>query len=48
MAFTAFLSMFPLILGLLSLLGLATHSPSARTSFIDGALTFFPPMRGPR
>jgi YihY family inner membrane protein len=42
MAFTAFLSMFPLILGLLSLLGLATHSPSARTSFIDGALTFFP------
>ncbi len=42
LAFNAFISMFPLILGMLALLGLATQSEQARQSFLSGALAFFP------
>jgi membrane protein len=42
MAFTAFVSMFPLILGLLSILGYATRSPSATQSATTAILGFFP------
>src|SRR5579884_2993349 len=43
LAFTAFISMFPLILGLLAIIGLVTHgSVSAQQHFIQGASTFFP------
>ena len=42
LAFTAFISMFPLILGMLAILGIATQSPHARSSFLNGVLTFFP------
>ena len=42
MAFTAFISMFPLILGMLAILGVATQSPDARSGFLNGVLTFFP------
>jgi len=42
LAFTAFISMFPLILGMLAILGIATQSPQARSSFLNAVLTFFP------
>src|ERR1700694_5313085 len=42
LAFTAFISMFPLILGMLAILGIATQSPHARSSFLNGVITFFP------
>jgi len=42
MAFNAFVSMFPLILGLLAILGLATRSPSATQSALNAVVTFFP------
>jgi membrane protein len=42
LAFTAFLSMFPLILGLLAILGLATSAPDARAHFLSATLTFLP------
>jgi membrane protein len=41
-AFTAFVSMFPLILGLLSVLGYATGSQSAKTAALSAILGFFP------
>jgi membrane protein len=43
LAFTAFVSMFPLILGLVSILGLLTSAPDVRSHFIAGALGVFPP-----
>ncbi|MFZ2033957.1 MAG: YihY/virulence factor BrkB family protein, partial [Candidatus Dormiibacterota bacterium] len=43
MAFTAFVSMFPLILGLLAILGYATGSPSAMESARAAIIGFFPP-----
>jgi membrane protein len=43
LAFTAFVSMFPLILGLVSILGLITSAPDVRSHFIAGALGVFPP-----
>jgi membrane protein len=42
MAFNAFVSMFPLILGLLSILGYATQSPVAKTKALNAILAFFP------
>jgi membrane protein len=42
MAFNSFVSMFPLILGLLSILGLATRAPSATQSALNAIVTFFP------
>ncbi|MFN2581299.1 MAG: YihY/virulence factor BrkB family protein [Candidatus Dormibacteria bacterium] len=42
LAFNAFMSMFPLIVGLLAILGLATQDPHARQQFVSGALTIFP------
>jgi membrane protein len=42
MAFTAFVSMFPLILGLLAILGYATQSPSATESARAAIVGFFP------
>jgi membrane protein len=42
LAFTAFVSMFPLILGLLSVLGYATRSASARAAALSAILGFFP------
>jgi membrane protein len=42
LAFNAFVSMFPLILGLLSVLGYATRSASARASALAAILGFFP------
>jgi membrane protein len=42
LAFTAFISMFPLILGMLAILGIATQSPHTRSSFLNAVLTFFP------
>ena len=42
MAFNAFVSMFPLILGLLSVLGFATQSATARASALSAILGFFP------
>jgi membrane protein len=42
LAFNAFISMFPLILGLLTVLGLTVHSPQAKQQFLSGALAFFP------
>ena len=42
MAFNAFVSMFPLILGLLSILGYATRSPEAKTKALNAILAFFP------
>ncbi len=41
-AFTAFVSMFPLILGLLGILGLATRSESTRETVLTAILAFFP------
>src|SRR5438105_122570 len=43
LAFISFVSMFPLILGLLAILGLATSDPSARAQFLNTTLAFFPP-----
>jgi membrane protein len=42
MAFTAFVSMFPLILGLLAIVGYATRSPSATQSATAAIVGFFP------
>jgi membrane protein len=42
MAFNAFVSMFPLILGLLSILGFATQGAGARTAALNAILGFFP------
>ncbi len=42
MAFTAFVSMFPLLLGLLAILGYATRSPSATQSAFAAIGGFFP------
>jgi membrane protein len=42
LAFNAFLSMFPLILGLLAVLGLATQAPSTGTRVLNAILGFFP------
>jgi membrane protein len=42
LAFTAFVSMFPLILGLLSVLGYATRSASAKAAALSAILGFFP------
>ena len=42
MAFTAFVSMFPLILGLLSLVGYATQSHGASAAALNAILGFFP------
>ena len=42
MAFTAFVSMFPLILGLLAILGYVTRSPSATQSAQAAIVGFFP------
>jgi membrane protein len=43
LAFTAFVSMFPLILGLVSILSFITSEPDVRSHFIAGALGVFPP-----
>jgi membrane protein len=42
LAFNAFLSMFPLILGLLSILGFATQSSSTSNHVRDAILSYFP------
>src|SRR6202163_2064973 len=42
LAFNAFLSMFPLILGLLAILGFATQAPSTKSSVLNAILGFFP------
>lgn len=42
LAFNAFLSMFPLILGLLAILGFATQAASTRTAVLNAILGFFP------
>jgi membrane protein len=42
LAFNAFLSMFPLILGCLAILGFATQSPSTSEHVLQSILTFFP------
>ena len=47
MAFTAFVSMFPLILGLLAILGLATRSESTKATVLTAILAFFPKKAGP-
>jgi membrane protein len=47
LAFNAFLSMFPLILGLLAILGLATQSASAQHSVLTAILAFFPRSAAP-
>jgi membrane protein len=47
LAFNAFLSMFPLILGLLAILGFATQSESAQHSVLAAILAFFPKTAGP-
>jgi membrane protein len=43
LAFNAFLSMFPLILGLLAILGFATQSSSTSANVLKAILGFFPP-----
>jgi len=42
LAFTSFVSMFPLILGLLAVLGLVTSGPHLRHGFINAVFGFFP------
>jgi len=42
LAFTAFVSMFPLILGLLGILGFATQSEGAKAKVLGAILAFFP------
>jgi membrane protein len=42
LAFNAFLSMFPLILGLLAILGFATQGPQTKASVLNAILGFFP------
>jgi membrane protein len=42
LAFNAFLSMFPLILGLLAILGFVTQSASTKASVLAAVLGFFP------
>lgn len=46
MAFTAFVSMFPLILGLLAILGYVTRSPAATRSARAAIVGFFPSDNG--
>src|SRR5207302_9282776 len=43
LAFTSFVSLFPLILGLLAILALATSDPSGRSQFLTATLVFCPP-----
>src|SRR5438445_10650427 len=43
LAFTSFVSMFPLILGLLAILGLATCDTRGRTQFLNAPLASSPP-----
>lgn len=47
LAFNAFLSMFPLILGLLAILGFATQSKSAQAGVLTAILGFFPKSAAP-
>jgi YihY family inner membrane protein len=47
LAFNAFLSMFPLILGLLAILGFATQSQGAQHSVLLAILAFFPKAAAP-
>jgi YihY family inner membrane protein len=47
LAFNAFLSMFPLILGLLAILGFATQSQGAQHSVLTAILAFFPRSASP-
>jgi len=42
LAFTAFVSMFPLMLGLLAIVGFAVSDPHARAQFETALLSFFP------
>jgi membrane protein len=42
LAFTAFVSMFPLIISLVAVIGLVTSDADVRTRFITGALALFP------
>jgi membrane protein len=42
LAFTAFVSMFPLVLGLLSIVGYATQSQGANAAALNAILGFFP------
>jgi len=42
LAFTAFVSTFPLILGLLAILGVAVSDPGVRAQFVGALLSFFP------
>jgi membrane protein len=48
MAFTAFVSMFPLILGLLAILGYATRSAGASKSALAAIVGFFPSDSQPK
>jgi membrane protein len=41
-AFNAFISMFPLIAGIVAIVGLTVNSVQAKQQFVRGALTFFP------
>jgi membrane protein len=47
LAFNAFLSMFPLILGLLAILGFATQSAGAQATVLNAILGFFPRSAAP-
>jgi membrane protein len=47
LAFNSFISMFPLILGLLAILGFATQSSSADHAVLKAILSFFPRTAGP-
>src|SRR5690349_2614335 len=42
LAFTSFVAMFPLMLGLLALIGLVTSGPQLRHGFINVVFGFFP------
>lgn len=42
LAFNAFLAMFPLILGMLSIVGLLIHDPATEASVYNGVLSVFP------
>ncbi len=42
LAFNAFLAMFPLILGMLAIVGLVIHDPSMQTRLYDGIVSVFP------
>jgi membrane protein len=47
LAFNSFLSMFPLILGLLAILGFATQSAGAQSNVLNAILGFFPQSAAP-